>query len=255
MKFLRTKTTCLFLAFLMLFASCNQYDDSAPFENNSTDMVYNKSYKKGDRLLTDQEIEQIGIDHNFNLDLLFANNPSSVKEVNQRAYSLYKDKGVTEKLLEDYAKDSDSINTDFLIGIIDFSKEDFIDSDLLKTKISEIKIINKVVDLQAHETATRKLLTGIDLDTYLVTSTVYRYSLSYWEQHYPNATESQRSNWKEADGIAASIGFLTMAASVAAISTIGIATGGTGVIATIGIIANLLEIGVGAALSSIYTFF
>jgi hypothetical protein len=60
------------------------------------------------------------------------------------------------------------------------------------------------------------------------------------------------SNWKEADRISAVIGFLTLAAAFAAISAVGIATGGAGIIPTVTIVASLLRIGASAALASIY---
>jgi len=58
--------------------------------------------------------------------------------------------------------------------------------------------------------------------------------------------------WVEADGISAAIGFVTIAFAFAAISAVGIPTGGAGIIPTVGIVAGLLEISAQSALASIY---
>ena len=118
----------------------------------------------------------------------------------------------------------------------------------------EIKDITDLNELRQHENVTRNQLIGVDLDTYLIVSTVYQFSGDFWATQNPDIPVETQSSWREADGISAAIGFFTLAAAFAAISAVGAATGGTGVIPTATIVVSLLRISVSSALASIYSF-
>ena len=248
---LRKPYLAMMLSSLVLFVSCSQYDDAAEKE------VYNKS----NRILTDDEITEIGINHNLSLTKLFSDNPQNLSDVTKKALELHSEKGLTEEVLNDYFNTIDKMDTQFLVDLIEEHKSSFVNSQLLQQKIIEIENVNSIAKLKAHEESTRNQLEGIDLDLYLVLTTVYQHSLEFWNNHVSQNEElSKRAaaegpgDWKKADGITASIGFLTYALVVAAISGVGIATGGTGIVPTVSLVASLLGIGFSSALASIYAF-
>lgn len=259
MKFFRSNLAAFFLSALMLFTACTENTDGLVNDSNDPQtLVINKSkaeWNKYDRLLTDEQIEQIAIEHNEELEKLYSFNPRNFEEVTDAAVELYGSKKLDADLLNEYGEVANELNMELLLAVIDNTKEDFVDYELLKTKLTEMNSILDVEGLQEHEAATRRVLKGIDLDTYLVTSEVFQKSTQFWGDRYPEATMRERGGWREADGISASIGFFTMAAAFAAISAVGIATGGTGVIPTVTIVAGLLRIGASAALASIYAAF
>jgi hypothetical protein len=252
LKSLRKQYFAIFLYSLTLFVSCNQYDDSN---------VDATEFNKYNRVLNDQKIIEIGQTHNSNLENLFLSNPQNIEELTNTALELYSNKGLERVDLENYFGNVDKMNTGFLVNLIETNNVIFVNSALLSEKVREIKSLPTVDLLKEHEIQTRKELEGVDLDLYLVLSTVYQYSTEFWDSHISQNLNLERSvnsrracDWREADGISASIGFLTLAAAFAAISAVGIATGGTGVIPTVTIVASLLRIGASSALASIYTF-
>ena len=250
-KTIRKPYFATFLATLVLFVSCNQYDD------NSIDT---SEFNKNNRLLSDQEIIEIGESHNSNLNNLFATNPQNLEDLTQTALTLYSSEGLKKVDLENYFGNVDKMNTSFLLNLVDENQDFFVNSELLKNKINEIRRIPSIDLLKEHEKEARKELIGIDLDLYLVLNTVYQYSTEFWNSEIQKnntlfektVNNRSASDWREADGISAAIGFFTLAAAFAAISAVGIATGGTGVIPTVTIVASLLRIGASSALASIY---
>ena len=255
LKTLRKSYFAIYLASLILFVSCSQYDNTSNLE----------SYSKKNRILTDNQILEIGIGHNTNLTELFSNNPQNLNDVTEKTLKIYSEKGLNNKILNDYFSNVDKMNTNFLVDLIDNNKNNFVNSKLLTKKIIEIKGLNSIDLLKEHEKITREQLEGIDLDLYLVLSTVYQYSTEFWNEYIPkhkglserlltknNLALRTQPGWVEADGISAAIGFVTIAFAFAAISAVGIATGGAGIIPTVGIVAGLLEISAQSTLASIY---
>lgn len=245
------KSIAIFFASIMMLASCSQYDN----ENNSDELSKTSSHNKYDRLLTDEEIIQIGVSHNENLDLLFVNNPQNLLDVKERALSLYDDDELTEEDLDNYYEVANQFNMDYLTSIITEAESDFVNPALLIEKLNEINEITNKTELIAHQNNTKEKLVGVDLDTYLIVSTVFQFSGDFWSTKFPDASPTVTKGWREADGISAAIGFFTLAAAFAAISAIGVASGGTGVIPTVTIVASLLRIGASSALASIYAAF
>jgi hypothetical protein len=260
MKYLRSKFTVLVLASLVFLTSCSQYDSFSEESPNLSTIDYTElsrssNYNKHDRILTDEDITQIAIGHNQQLSLLFINNPQTINDVNDRVLELYSDKGLTREILFNYENEVNNMNTKTLTDLIDLSRADFVNSELLIKRLEEIRDINDVNDLKIHEAQVRTELRGLDLDTYLVVSNVYQHSLIFWQIKYPDTPNETQGDWKEADGISAAIGFLTMAAAFAAISAFTVATGGTGVVATVAIVAGLLEISAQSAIASVVEAF
>lgn len=252
MKSLRKPYISIFLASLILFVSCSQY------KSNLEDTT---EFNKYNRVLSDNEIAEIGQTHNSNLESLFLSNPRNIEELTKTALELYSNEGLERVDLENYFGNVDKMNTHFLISLIENNHEIFVNTTLLSEKVREINYIQSVDLLKEHELKTRKELEGIDLDLYLVLNTIYQYSTEFWTSYISQNVTQKRiintrevCNWREADGISASIGFITLAVSFAAISAVGIATGGAGVIPTVVIVASLLRIGAASALASIYTF-
>jgi hypothetical protein len=247
MKNLKNVITAISFLFTM-FIGINvdaQYSNSSMVEKSS------KEFNKYERILTDKEIIQYGIDHNRNLTRLMAENPKSLEDVSRVALDLYKEKGLTNKLVQKHIANTEFMNTQFLTSLIKKNEESFVDSEMLIKKISELNTIIDIKGLKNHEDRTRKVLKGVDLDTYLTISIVSQYSLDFWSTKYPDATSNQKSGWKEADGISAGIGFLTIAAVFTVVSAVGLASGGTGVIPTLTILGSLLGIGISSALASL----
>lgn len=251
-KLIRKPHFASFLAFLVLFVSCSQYDNNEDLSEQEL-LTKSREHDKTVRLLTDAEIIQIGESHNTNLELLMSSNPTNLNEAKSRALAIYEKDGLTSGDIDSYFAISDEFNTEYLTSLIEQAKSDFVDSDLLIQKLREIKTITDNNQLRQHEIATRNELQGVDLDTYLVVSTVYQFSGNFWSNHSPNMPVEAQADWREADGISAAIGFFTLAAAFAAISAVGVATGGTGVIPTVTIVASLLRIGASSALASIYS--
>jgi hypothetical protein len=252
LKISRKPYLSIILASLVLFVSCNQYDNGINEEVR---------YNKENRILSDSEVIKIGENHNTSLSELFSENPQSLTDVKTKALELYTEKGLTNLMLDEYFDNVGKMNTLFLVDLIEKNKVSFVDSELLKSKILEIKEIKEIKLLKEHEQNTRKELKGIDLDLYLVLSTVYQYSTEFWTAHFSNDLKAKNSSsklkmdWREADGISAAIGFFTLVVAFAAISAVGVATGGTGIIPTVTIVASLLRIGASSALASIYAAF
>lgn len=246
LNFLRKPYIAIFLAITFLSSSCTQYQEDLKINFDKEKTHVNKH----NRLLTDTEIKQIGINHNLSLKNIFASNPKNAEDVTKMALELHKEEGLKKEDLVAFQNIVHNMNTRTLADLIKGASESFVDSKLLISKLFEIKRIKNVVDLKIHENDTRTQLKGIDLDTYLITSTVYQYSIEFWSKMA--LSKPAVSNWQEADGITASIGFLTLAGAFAVISGVGIASGGTGIIPTITIVASLLRIGASAALASIY---
>ncbi len=243
MNIFRNSKLASSMAIIFLFVSCNQYESEEP------EIV---PHNKFHRLLTDIEIEEICQNHNKVLNELFEVNLKNKSDISDRVMELYEDTGLTKENLDSYINVVDKMNMSYLLTLIDEIEDDFVDGALLKEKLKELKSLSVSKDLQQHAKKTKKELRGIDLDLYLVICKVYQHSSDFWSKKYPLASKQSLSGWREADGISAGIGFLTMAATFAAISAVGIATGGTGVIPTITIVASLLRIGTSSALASIY---
>lgn len=250
-KLIRKPHFAAFLASLVLFVSCSQYENSEDLSEQEL-LTKSRKHDKTVRLLTDAEIIQIGESHNTNLELLMSSNPTNLSEAKSRALEIYEKDGLTSEDIDNYFDISDEFNTKYLTSLIEQAKTDFVDSDLLIQKLREIKTITDNNKLKQHEIATRNELKGVDLDTYLIVSTVYQFSGDFWSHHNPEIPVETQASWREADGISAAIGFFTLAAAFAAISAVGVATGGTGVIPTVTIVASLLRIGASSALASIY---
>lgn len=245
MKNLSIKSIATFFACLIMFVSSAQYQSSTNTKNST------KEFNKYERILTDKEIIQLGIDHNDALAMLMAENPKNLTDISNRAMTLYAEKGLNNELLESHLENTEYMNAQFLTNLINENKESFVNSDVLIKKILEADKIEGMKELKKHELETRKILEGVDLDTYLTLSVVSQYSLDFWSNKFPDAPVKKISDWKRADGISAAIGFLTTAAVIATVSAVGVATGGTGVVPTLAILGSLLGIGISSALSSL----
>ncbi|SDG72221.1 hypothetical protein [Winogradskyella thalassocola] len=243
-----------FLASLVLFTSFSQFGNSQNL-NQQGILKKTKKHDKKIRLLTDSEITQIGKEHAANLELLMSKNPTKLNVVKTTTLELYKDNGLTSKSIDNYFEISDQFSTKYLTSLIKQAQSDFVDSDLLIQKLREIKTITDNNQLMKHQNLTRNKLKGVDLDTYLLVSTVYQFSGDFWSTQNPDMPVETQASWREADGISAAIGFFTLAAAFTAIYAVGVATGGTGVIPTVTIVASLLRIGASSALASIYAAF
>lgn len=251
MNFYRKPYLAYLIGFMFLVVSCKQYDDGMN-EDNSYKM--NTTFNKEKRMLSDSDIIKIGEEHNSGLKKLLSDNPRSLKDIKTKALNLYSDKGLTKKMLNDYFDKVDRMNTNFLVDLIEKNKDMFVNASLLGSKILEIKNVKSIKFLKEHELKTRNELIGIDLDLYLVLTTVYQHSIKFWSQYFSNQHKNM-DVWLEADGISASIGFFTMAAVTAALVGFSLATGGAGTIAVASAVGEILGIGLSSALASIYAAF
>lgn len=100
MKNLSIKSIAYFFASLMLFASCTQYDEESTEQN---DLLVMKSSNFKDRHLTDEEIHQLGVDHNYYLTILLenANNLGDV-ETNFNSILSAQSKNISENMYDEY---------------------------------------------------------------------------------------------------------------------------------------------------------
>ena len=108
MKFFRSNLAAFFLSALMLFTACTENTDGLVNDSNDPQtLVINKSkaeWNKYDRLLTDEQIEQIAIEHNEELEKLYSFNPRNFEEVTDAAVELYGSKKLDADLLNEYGE-------------------------------------------------------------------------------------------------------------------------------------------------------
>lgn len=76
LKISRKPYLSIILASLLLFVSCNQYDNGINEEVR---------YNKENRILSDSEVIKIGENHNTSLSELFSENPQSLTDVKTKA--------------------------------------------------------------------------------------------------------------------------------------------------------------------------
>ena len=219
-------------------------------------------YDKTKRILSDNEIAEIGISHNdFLAELLVKQNGDRIftsSELKNNAISKYPDltdhKNVSDLIVDESA--SLGIN-DFNL-LIDNNTEFFNNPDLLKHYVYQSALLTDeysnyndfIHSLNSLELSARKVLLGVDLDTYLVFSSVYKNSTKFWfdESNHINYPERAVNKVALADGLSASIGFITLAAVTSAVA-LSVGSGGLAVPAII-IVMELIGIGFAAALSS-----
>lgn len=131
----------------------------------------------------------------------------------------------------------------------------------LKNFVSETIILTEeytdydsfVSSLSLIKNKAKRDLIGVDLDAYLVFVSVFENSVKFWfeENNYASysvSSKPSRSAVARADGLSASIGFLTLAAVTSGVAI----AAGSGGLATpaIVVVMELLGVGFGAALSS-----
>lgn len=239
--------------------------------SNEENDVSNTSYVKKEtqfdnrqRILNDEQIRLIGIEHNnylYDLLQLSEENPTSnideLKSIVEEKYSTSNEFTDSANLIID---NSINLALEDLFLVIDknpiLTNNPNALKDLLRrtAELADNYTDNArfLSDINQLKTEANNSLVGIDLDTYLIFSSVFENSTDFWfnSGNYDNITTpmATRSQVAKADGISAAIGFLTLAAVTSAL----VIAAGSGGLATpaIYIVVELLGIGFSSALSS-----
>lgn len=246
------KSITLFFSFLMLFSSCSQYND---YHDINEDFIsIEKSTNFFDRVLTDIEIQQIGIDHNNYLDNVMRSS-SDVSGVKIQFETILNNSNlvIDNNDVKDYIASTNSMNTNNLIDFVTENKEYFNDFSELANQLRLLNGANDFTTMRSVTTQARNVLTGFDLDVFLVNSSVSTKSLEFWIDFAPGESVETHGDWKRADGIAAAIGFITVAVIVSALALCA-GTGGLAMPA-VAVVAEIAGIGLGSAISSACAYF
>lgn len=270
LKFFRSPYVTFFLTFIFLFSSCSQdgfqeQDEVLSKIDSSVFARESSTYNKNKRILNDNQISDIGINHNIYLgELLVKQNGDRVftlSELKNNVISKYPELTDHKDASDLIVNESTSLNINDFNLLIDKNKELVNNPELLKDYVYQATLLTErynnyndfINSLNILETSARKDLIGVDLDTYLVFSSVYKNSTKFWfeDGNYDNYSinaKASRSKVAAADGLAAGIGFLTLAVVTSGL----VIAAGSGGLATpaIVIVMELLGIGFGAALSS-----
>lgn len=203
-------------------------------------------FDKKNRLLTDREINQIGISHNeallYILTTTSNNYVQTLEEFKQNIFQKY------PNLNESSSEIKSLIESSRDISVIDFDRMVNLNSIIINNPSKLKKYVNSAstltdnyVSFEAFENALMNLdnqaraeLIGLDLDAYLVFSSVYKNSTKFWyEQNVYNSVKKFKPTRSGvATGVAAAAGSGGLAMPVVAI------------------VMELVGIGFGAALSS-----
>lgn len=223
------------------------------------------SYNKELRIFSDDQLKKIGEDHNIFLKGILMKNDQdkilTLEELKENVIRKY-------PLLSSYKESTDLvIDNSYSLTIDDFNL--LIDKNpnlvnnarALKNFVSETIILTEeytdydsfVSSLNLIKNKAKRDLIGVDLDAYLVFVSVFENSVKFWfeENNYASysvSSKPSRSAVARADGLSASIGFLTLAAVTSGVAI----AAGSGGLATpaIVVVMELLGVGFGAALSS-----
>tara|TARA_B110001469_G_scaffold126549_1_gene144464 strand:+ start:1094 stop:1915 length:822 start_codon:yes stop_codon:yes gene_type:complete len=252
--------------------SCKK-DEVAPVDNTSIveKSFSNQGFDKTQRILTQSEIDQYGIDHNNYLGILLdgidVNNSNRLNILKQNMIQL--DPNLANHnnevdLFLDYSQNDSEIEG--FNAFVDANSHLFNDANKLKLYVLNstavlsncTNLANFSSELNILETSAKSELMGVDLDTYLVFSSVLKSSVSYWSSDENDYFDfmAQRPLGERvaiADGLSAAVGFFTLAAMVAGVSAA--ATGGAGTIGAIALVGGLLGVGFNSAVASTIAIF
>lgn len=249
------------LAVLFLFPSCKK----EIFQEPSTSLAKEaSSYDKTSRILTDTEISEIGINHNNYLsELLTKPNGDTVYTTSQlkdNAILKFPQLASYQDASDLIIDESDSLGIQDFYILVDNNASSFNNPQLLKNFVYQASLLidqysdyNTFVNaLEIINSNAKNSLIGVDLDTYLVFSAVYKSSVGFWinddNLNYFAAAGVSGSDVAKADGISAAIGFFTLAAVTSGL-VIAAGSGGLATPAVV-IVMELLGIGFSSALSS-----
>lgn len=251
-KTIRNSKFSIFFSLLLLFTSCSQYEND-DIEDSNLNKSSNVNFEN--RLLTDSEIEKIGINHNRYLAQLM-NNAESINDVNNN-FDAIMDADYNETInnnnLDAYLGSTQAMNAENLVDFVYVNEEYFNDHVELTNKLVALNNASDVESMREVEISARNSLSGIDLDMFLVNASVSINSLEFWESYSPSASPEDHGDWKKADGISAAIGFITLACVTAAIAVCA-GTGGL-IMPAVAVVAEVAGVGLGSALSSAQTYF
>lgn len=273
------KTKILKSAFLVAVLgialwSCKK-DEVKPINNPTTveKSFSNQGFDKTQRILTQIEIDQYGVEHNNYLGLLLdgidINNSNRMTVLKQNMVQL-------DPNLANHSSEVDlfldySLNDSDIEGFnafVDANSHLFNDATKLKQYVLNTTTVlsnctnlaNFSSDLASLEATAKTDLVGADLDTYLVFASVLKSSISFWNSDqndhfdFPSA-RPLGERVAIADGLSAAVGFFTLAAMVAGVSAATAATGGAGTIGAIAIVGSLLGVGFNSACASTIAIF
>lgn len=258
----------LFVTISFISISCRQQESIDTFSTSANIDAKNSSLasrtsNRQERFFTDEEIENIGIQHHLNLqNLLVDNNNNPITDLEGlQANSLikYPELSNQQDNINYLIDNSTNLEMADLYKIIDENPNFFNNQKSLKSFLEQAVSIyanyttyeNFSSQLTTLENSARNTLVGYDLDTFLVFTSVYKYSATFWtaDNNYDNLTGNRgtRQQVINADGLSAAIGFFVLAAVMS-----GIAIATTGGLATPAVVAimEIAGIGFGAALSS-----
>lgn len=240
-----------------MLISCSKYDDNADSQYNDvkeTSVPNVQTSIFNDRLLTDQEITQIGIDHNNYLANLLSG-AKNIDDAKNNFNTILNNSGkiINTEDENNYINSTNAMNTNNLNVFISTNKDYFNDYEDLVNKLTQLNEANSEEGMLVVEKEARRTLKGIDLDMFLVNSSVSRASLRFWTEHSPNVTVEALTRWQHADGISAAIGFVVLACVTSAIAVFA-GTGGLAIPA-VAVVAEIAGIGLGSAMASAATYF
>jgi len=252
LKTIRNPKYSIFFSLLLLFTSCSQYENDSTETSN---LKKSNSINFENRLLTDSEIEQIGISHNKYLSQLMENaqNFEDVKNNFTSIMNTESSEFISSRNLNSFIDSKRGMNVNNLVDFV-YENEDYFNNHVeLANKLVTLNNANDVESMQDVEISARATLSGIDLDMFLVNASVSINSLEFWESHSPTASSESHGDWKKADGISAAIGFIALTCVTAAIA-VCVGSGGLAMPA-VAVVAELAGIGLSSALSSAQTYF
>lgn len=189
LKICRKPYVSLLMAFTILFVSCNNDETTNSFEqNNIKNSVVQHSYSQRDsseRLLTDEQVEEIGNIHNEYLNEMISNiDFNNLKNVDISEYSkdlcinvncglIIEDKTYIANTFEN--KSLEDIEHNLSRDVYNFAVE-------VKSNIYESENHNELIsNLQAVEINARQILRGAELDQILVMISVAKSSSYFWK--------------------------------------------------------------------------
>lgn len=258
----------LFVSICLISYSCRQQDNTETLNTSAsidtkTSSLAARTTNRQERFFTDEEIVNIGIQHNQNLQNLLTDNRgshvTSINNLKDNVLIKYPELSNEQNNINYVIHNSTNLQMSDLYKLIDDNPNFFNNQRELKNYLDQAVNIyttytdyeNFTTQLSTLETQARSVLVGYDLDTFLVFTSVYKNSVKFWtvDNNYENLTTRRGTRQQDinADGISAAIGFIGMAAVLS-----GIAIATTGGLATPAVvaIAELAGIGFQAALSS-----
>lgn len=270
MKKFILKSSVIIALLSLVFWSCKK--DEVPsitnqITNESSDANY--GFDKTQRRLNSEEIHEIGVNHNFYLSQLLEgitnSSPNSYNVLKQNMVGLDPNLSNHNSDLDIYINYSKN-NSDLAAfnSFIDLNSNYFNDPSGLKSYVyNSTQILSNCSDYSLFDSLMLQLetfalseLEGIDLDTYLVFTSVFKNSVSFWSSDENDFFDfpSQKTLGErvaQADGLSAAVGLVTLAFVTAGVSAATAATGGAGTVGAIAIVGSLLGVGFSSACSSV----